>query len=424
MIDFGAALQGQPGIRPEQCCGTPGFAAPEQYQKGSYLDARTDVYGAGAVLYYLLSGTIAGGGSETMRTAAEQSIRKDSWKKEAYTLVENCMKKEPSERYADGAQLTLAIREFQKKCVGKRRMRDLLGVLILVLVFGLFCVGTLKQEQGTSADRRSQEYELLLEQAERGGIAQAGSCYRNAAELYPEKEDLYTHFVNRMLQDCRMDQEEERLLQELLYAPASDGVQTVKEALAQDRNTYGRLAYQIGLLYWYFYENSGGKTAASNWFQEAVQSAQEMEEVPDWLQTARIYQRISGYYERIGKENPLGEGADYGTLFRDLSALWTEIRFQSTDAGIRVQAAKELLACMIMAASRLQQDGMTKAELSEVIEEIQKLSEEQVLSKEQKEELQRQCKAACASVERTYHGKQAEGGMADEMEARMEWAAD
>ena len=387
LIDFGAALQGQPGIRPEQCCGTPGFAAPEQYQKGSYLDARTDVYGAGAVLYYLLSGTIAGGGSETMRTAAEQSIRKD-------------------------------------KCVGKRRMRDLLGVLILVLVFGLFCVGTLKQEQGTSADRRSQEYELLLEQAERGGIAQAGNCYRNAAELYPEKEELYTHFVNRMLQDCRMDQEEERLLQELLYAPASDGVQTVKEALAQDRNTYGRLAYQIGLLYWYFYENSGGKTAASNWFQEAVQSTQEMEEVPDWLQTARIYQRISGYYERIGKENPLGEGADYGTLFRDLSALWTEIRFQSTDAGIRVQAAKELLACMIMAASRLQQDGMTKAELSEVIEEIQKLSEEQVLSKEQKEELQRQCKAACASVERTYHGKQAEGGMADEIEARMEWAAD
>lgn len=81
LIDFGAALQGQPGIRPEQCCGTPGFAAPEQYQKGSYLDARTDVYGAGAVLYYLLSGTIAGGGPEAMRTAAEQSIRKDSWKK-------------------------------------------------------------------------------------------------------------------------------------------------------------------------------------------------------------------------------------------------------------------------------------------------------------------------------------------------------
>ena len=108
--------------------------------------------------------------------------------------------------------------------------------LILVLVFGLFCVGTLKREQGTSADRRAQEYALLLEQAERGGIAQAGNCYRNAAELYPEKEELYTHFVNRMLQDCRMDQEEERLLQELLYAPASGGEQTVKEALARDRN--------------------------------------------------------------------------------------------------------------------------------------------------------------------------------------------
>ena len=221
-----------------------------------------------------------------------------------------------------------------------------------------------------------------------------------------------------------MDQEEERLLQELLYAPASDGEQTVKEALARDRKSYGRLAYEIGLAYWYFYENSGGKTAAANWFQEAVQSAEKMEEVPDWLQAAKIYQRISGYYERIGKENPLGEGADYGVLFQDLSALWKETGFQNADARIRVQAAKELLACMIMEASRLQQEGVEKAELSGIMEEIQNLSEERVLSKEQKEELRRQCQTACASIERVYHERQTEGGKMDETEAWVEWAVD
>lgn len=423
LIDFGAALQGQPGIRPEQCCGTPGFAAPEQYQKGSYLDARTDVYGAGAVLYYLLAGTAVSGGSATMRTAVNQNIRKSRWKNEAYTLIENCVKKEPSERYADGAQLALAIRESQKKCVGKRRRRGLTGALALALVFGLFCVGALRKEQGTSEDRRAQQYALLLEQAERGGVTQAGDCYRNAAALYPEKGELYAHFVSRLLQDCRMDQEEERILQELLYAPASDGEQTVKEVLARDRKAYGKLAYEIGLAYWYFYENSGGKTAAANWFQEAVQSAEETGEVLDWLQAAKIYQRISGYYGRIGKENPSGGEAAYGMLFQDLSALWKEAGFRNTDARIRVQAAKELLACMIMEASRLQQDGVPEMELSSIIEEIQNLSEEQVFSKEQKEELKEQCEAACASIERTYHGGLAEGGKADETEACVEWAA-
>ena len=424
LIDFGAALQGQPGIRPEQCCGTPGFAAPEQYQKGSYLDARTDVYGAGAVLYYLLSGTTMGKGPEEMRTATDQNIRKDRWKKEAYTLIENCVKKEPSERYADGRQLALAIRGVQKKCVGKRQRRELTFALAFALVFGLFCARALRKEQGISSDQRAQEYARLLEQADRGGVVQARTCYRDAAAIYPEKKELYLHFVERLLQDCHMNQEEERLLQELLYAPASDGEQTVKEALARDRAAYGSLAYEIGLAYWYFYEDSGGKTAAANWFQEAVQSVEGEAEVPDWLQAAKIYQKISGYYERIGKGNPLGSGADYGGLFQDLSALWRETGFQNTDARIRAQAAKELLACMIMEASGLRQDGTTEAELSGIIKEIEKLSEEDARSMDQREELQGECEEARASVERTYQGDQVEGGRMDETETWVEWIAD
>lgn len=424
LIDFGAALQGQPGIRPRQCCGTPGFAAPEQYQKGAYLDARTDVYGAGAVLYYLLSGSVLGGQLQEKRAADSRRVQKDSWKKRAYTLVETCMKKEPSERYADGAQLALAIRELQRKCVGKKRRREFIGVMLLALVFGLFSIWTFQKEQGTTADRRVQEYTLLLEQAERGGATQAGDCYREAAALCPEREDLYVYFVRRMMQDCRMDQEDERLLQELLYAQVSDGGQTVKEALARNPEVYGSLAYEIGLVYWYFYEGSGGKTAAASWFGEAVQSAAAITEVPEWLQAAKIYQRISGYYERIGKESLLGDGADYGMLFEDLSALWKEPGFQAMDVRIRAQAAKELLACMIMEASSLQQTGVAKTDLSGIVEEIQKLPEEETLLKEQRDELREQCEAARASVERTYNGKQTEGGKMDEAEARMDWTAD
>lgn len=424
LIDFGAALQGHPGIRPGQCCGTPGFAAPEQYQKGGYLDARTDVYGAGAVLHYLLSGGVLSGQLQKKPAADGWRVQKDGWKKRAYTLVETCMKKEPSDRYADGAQLALAIRELQRKCVGKRRRRKLSGVMGVALIFGLFCIGILQKEQGTVADQREQEFVRLLEQAERGGIAQAGDCYRDAAALYPEREELYAHFVNRMMQDCRMDQEEERLLQELLYAPTSDREQTVKEALARDQAAYGSLAYEIGLTYWYFYEGSGGKTAAANWFGEAVQSAEAIAEVPQWMQAAKIYQRISGYYERIGKENLLVDGADYGMLFEDLSVLWKEPGFQTMDVRIRAQAAKELLACMIMEASGLRQTGIAKTDLSWIVEEIQKLSEEEMLSKEQRDELREQCEAARASVERTYNEKQTEGGKMDETEAEMEWTAD
>ena len=55
LVDFGrAALAGETG----GAVGTPGCAAPEQYA-GEVPDERTDVYGVGAVLYFLRTGEYA-----------------------------------------------------------------------------------------------------------------------------------------------------------------------------------------------------------------------------------------------------------------------------------------------------------------------------------------------------------------------------
>lgn len=56
LIDFGIARFYKEGLRADTVLlGTPGFAAPEQ-EGGSQSDARTDVYGLGALLYFLLTG--------------------------------------------------------------------------------------------------------------------------------------------------------------------------------------------------------------------------------------------------------------------------------------------------------------------------------------------------------------------------------
>ncbi|MFC4809520.1 serine/threonine protein kinase [Paenibacillus sp. GCM10023250] len=68
LIDFGIAREFKPGqAKDTVTLGTPGFAAPEQ-EGDRQSDARTDVYGLGALLYYLLAGGIKpgsgpGGGS-------------------------------------------------------------------------------------------------------------------------------------------------------------------------------------------------------------------------------------------------------------------------------------------------------------------------------------------------------------------------
>jgi serine/threonine protein kinase len=56
LIDFGIARRFKPGqARDTTPLGSPGFAAPEQYGKAQ-TTTRTDIYGLGATLYFLLTG--------------------------------------------------------------------------------------------------------------------------------------------------------------------------------------------------------------------------------------------------------------------------------------------------------------------------------------------------------------------------------
>ena len=56
LIDFGIACREGTEVDSEHILGTKGFAAPEQYQVGSAIDRRADIYGLGATMYVLLTG--------------------------------------------------------------------------------------------------------------------------------------------------------------------------------------------------------------------------------------------------------------------------------------------------------------------------------------------------------------------------------
>ncbi|NBD23472.1 serine/threonine protein kinase [Paenibacillus glycinis] len=83
LIDFGIAREFKPGqLKDTVTLGTPGFAAPEQ-EGDRQSDARTDVFGLGALLHYLLAGgTSKAGGSKSrggFEAAAGQPGLDGSW---------------------------------------------------------------------------------------------------------------------------------------------------------------------------------------------------------------------------------------------------------------------------------------------------------------------------------------------------------
>ena len=97
--------------------GTPHYMAPEQAE-GHRVDARTDVYALGCVLYQMLSGEVPFSGDtpfSVLRKHLEQeprpirTLRRDVPRGLA-DVIARAMSKSPGDRYVDGAAMAQAIR--------------------------------------------------------------------------------------------------------------------------------------------------------------------------------------------------------------------------------------------------------------------------------------------------------------------------
>lgn len=105
LIDFGIARRYKPAQQQDtMLLGTPGFAAPEQEGEGQ-SDARTDIYGLGALLFFMLSGG--------QKPAVKDKRRNNEYKayvpKSVAAVVERMMDERPNCRYSSMAEARAAL---------------------------------------------------------------------------------------------------------------------------------------------------------------------------------------------------------------------------------------------------------------------------------------------------------------------------
>jgi eukaryotic-like serine/threonine-protein kinase len=127
ILDFGVSKFRGSGSRVKTLgghpLGTPGFMAPEQIERPQDADHRADVYGLGATLYNMLTGSPPFAGipfPKVLSSIAEGNVTslgalRPDLPKGMVALVERAMSREPAARFHDMNELEEALGEFARE---------------------------------------------------------------------------------------------------------------------------------------------------------------------------------------------------------------------------------------------------------------------------------------------------------------------
>ncbi len=110
LVDFGSTMLQKGNEKRKLSYGTKGYAAPEQYgfQK---LDPRSDIFGIGGIMFFLVTGQPYRGSTEDW----EQLNKRKMYSKSLKKVIQKCLKHYPVERYESAEQLKKRLEMLQKK---------------------------------------------------------------------------------------------------------------------------------------------------------------------------------------------------------------------------------------------------------------------------------------------------------------------
>ena len=110
LIDFGTMRVYKPGKAGDTVClGTRGYAAPEQFGGMGQTDARTDIYGLGATLYYLATG--CNPGVPPYEIDCIHAMYIDGFPHQLGDLIQKCVQPDPVRRFQSCRELMEALED-------------------------------------------------------------------------------------------------------------------------------------------------------------------------------------------------------------------------------------------------------------------------------------------------------------------------
>lgn len=322
LIDFGTAREFKEGQENDTTSlGTRGYAAPEQYGGNGQTDQRTDIYNLGATIYHLVTGKNPAKPPYEMRPIREWDPSLSSGLE---SIIMKCIETDPNQRYQSAAELKYALEhyvELETQYVNEKRKS--FKKFIIMLSLGIVFIGGGLFSRAKAGNLKSGTYNEQIRIAEMSSDKKAKEeAYKQAIIIDPSKKDSYINLLNDVyLSDGVFSQDEANNITSILgYKGSSDDV-TISTKFKKNEEGYDEFAYNMGLAYFYYFEEDGSKQLSQNWFDIAKDS-KYLNEVQK--KRADKFYKISQYYSHMSDFNKAGDNdISYKDFWNDFVMLAT-----------------------------------------------------------------------------------------------------
>ncbi len=272
IIDFGIAREYKDqSITDTVSLGTKGYAAPEQFGGKGQTDARTDIYCLGVTLYHLVTGHSPCDPPYEIYPIRHWNPQLDPGLE---AVIEKCVQLNPGDRYQSCAELLFALQHYKENgaaYIAKQRKKlwAFIASSAATLVFAL--VGATGLFMKFNTDNKDFTNNML--QAQKAtSYEEKIEYYTKAVEIRPTAVEPYLEMIDVFKEDTSFSVEEEKVFKNIINPHLN---------ALRDEENYGKLAFETGKLYWYYYDYGKTETADNQitrmkssiqWFQDASES--------------------------------------------------------------------------------------------------------------------------------------------------------
>ena len=367
LIDFGTArTYKRENIEDTTCLGTRGYAAPEQFGGRGQTDERTDIYCLGATLYHLVTGH-----NPSSPPYEIYPIRK--WDQNLSAgleqIISKCTQQDPDKRYQSCSQVLYDLEHYEEIDNSFRRSATLKLVAFgASSLISCACIGgsiALSESAGSLEDTG---YNNIINDAGSLDSTEQIEKYGQAISLKPSEETGYLELLNKVyLADDNFSVEEDEELRELLITHY-DKDHTYKDMLMSNEEAYEDFSYNLGLAYFYYYDEEGDKKKSASWFNIAAES----DTLPySKVKRAERLGKIADYYTNIGKPNKSGDSkVSYADYWKDLKAITEGDIAAEDNSTTALMVYKEMISQIYKNAPAFKADGISYKEMKEQIDNI------------------------------------------------------